>query len=120
LTGKAGRRNPLHRRVDIQTAVRIGSSGDAVRAQTLDLGLGGTLCLSPRSLPIRSSHPCRIQIQDGDRKFWVEVEAQVVRSQFRPNGFKVGLKFTRINREIREALKKYLDQVEEGRTKPPS
>jgi c-di-GMP-binding flagellar brake protein YcgR len=116
----SGRRNPLNKRVDLRTIIQIGAHGNAIRAETLDLGLGGAQCLSPKMLPIGSQHPCRIQLQDGQRLFWVEVEAQVVRSQFRPNGYKVGLKFTRINREIREAIRKYLDQVEQAAAKPSS
>lgn len=110
----ARRRNPLNKRVDLRTVIHLGPRDNPIRTETLDLGLGGAQCLSPQMLPIGSCHPCRVQIRDGQRKFWVVVEAEVVRSQFRPNGYKIGLKFTRTSAEIRAAIKKYLDQVEQA------
>lgn len=110
---KIGPRNPLNRRVRIRTRIRIDTAREPIRMETVDLGPGGAQCLSPQSLPIGGSFPCRIWVEEGMGDAWVDVVARVVRSEFRQDGFHIGLKFTGLNRGIREILKKFLDRQDQ-------
>ncbi|MBI4161709.1 MAG: PilZ domain-containing protein [Acidobacteria bacterium] len=122
MDARIGPRNPLNRRVKLTTRVVILESNGKVRMETIDLGPGGALCLSPAAVPMGRFFPCRIEIGEGGRRFWVEMEALVVRSEYHAEGYRIGLKFSRINRGIREALKRFLDEMERrsGRSEEPA
>ena len=117
---KIGPRNPLNRRTRIRTRIRIDTAAEPIRMETVDLGPGGAQCLSPQSLPIGRPFPCRIWVGEGTSDAWVEVVARVVRSEFRQDGFHIGLQFTGLNRTIRETLKKFLDRQERKVEEDPS
>lgn len=102
------RRSPLDRREPVHTRILVETDEEPVLLDTIDLGLGGSYCNSKVSLPMGNTYPCKIWLRGVGRKGGVSVEALVLRSELRGDGYRIALRFTRMNRDTRETLKDYL------------
>ena len=109
---KIGPRNPFDRRLNVRTRIRAQFDGATVWLDTLDLGLGGALCTAAEKLPMGRPVRCRIQVAGGSSPLWVEVQAEVLRCEYRVDSYRVAMKFSRQNKPIRDAMKRFLDHAE--------
>ena len=105
----SSRRSPLDKRIPIRTRIMIETPAEPVLLDTVNLGLGGSYCNSKVALTMGSKVRCKIWLQGmvGSSKA-VLVEAFVLRSQLTGDGYRIALRFTKMDKGTRDALKEFL------------
>ena len=107
------RRNPLNRRWVVQTRVLAEVPEGDRWLETMDLGLGGASCRSEVPLPMGETVPCRIWLPGKGPETSVKVEALILRSELRKDGYRIALRFTRMEKGGRLALRECLKGLPE-------
>jgi len=92
----------------MRTRIQVDRPEGTAWLETLNLGLGGAYCHSKVPLPIGDTFLCRIQLRGVGHRNSVQVGAEVLRSEYRKDGFRIALRFTMMDKEIRETLQKFL------------
>jgi len=105
----SSRRSPMDKRIPIRTRILVETPEKPVILDTVNLGLGGSYCNSDVALTMGSKVSCKIWMQGVvGSPGAVSVEALVLRSQFTGDGYRIALRFTKMEKATRDALKGFL------------
>ena len=104
----SSRRSPLDKRIPIRTRILVETPAEPVVLNTVNLGLGGSYCNSDVALTMGSKVSCKIWLRGVGRPGAVSVEALVLRSQLTGDGYRIALRFTKMDKATRDILKEFL------------
>ena len=104
----SSRRSPMDKRIPVRTRILVETPEKPELLDTVNLGLGGSYCTSKVGLTMGSKVACKIWLQGVGRPGAVTVEALVLRSQFTGDGYRIALRFTKMDKATRDALKEFL------------